>query len=117
MEWQSIKNGLPPVGIPLVVTIHDSFRNRRELRYPVYYRKSAYGESWGFYVYGEEEHILLPEYSEVLAWREFPEIYEGDVEGNPEMEKCTSKECPYYRSNEGCPAANGCGGYENVTEI
>ncbi len=27
-EWKSIKNGLPPVGYPLIVTIYDSCHNR-----------------------------------------------------------------------------------------
>lgn len=76
-EWKSIKDGLPPIGSPLIVTIFDSFRNRRELRYPVYYQKSIYSGDYGFYVNGTD--YLMPEYSEVLAWQEIPDVYEGEV--------------------------------------
>lgn len=76
--WMPIGDGKPPVGVPLIVTIKDSIRGRNELRYPVYYKKSLYGGCWGFYVYGDEDSLLLPEYSEVLAWCEFPEIYDGE---------------------------------------
>ena len=44
-EWININDGLPPVGMPIIVTINDTFRNRRELRYPVIYRKRFYANS------------------------------------------------------------------------
>lgn len=72
INWTSIKDSLPPVAEPLIVTIYDSIRNRRELRYPVFYRKSCYYDGYGFYEYGLEDNVLLPEYSEVLAWMELP---------------------------------------------
>lgn len=77
VNWTSIKDSLPPVGEPLIVTIYDSIRNRRELRYPVFYRKSCYHDGYGFYEYGLEDNMLLPEYSEVLAWMELPRPYWG----------------------------------------
>ena len=76
--WTSIKDGLPPVGIPLIVTIYDSFKGKRELRYPVYYQKGFFSNNYGFYLYGNEDNLLLPEYSEVLAWCEFPNVYERE---------------------------------------
>ena len=80
-DWTSIKDAPPPVGKCLIVTIHDSFRNRRELRYPVYYRQSFYSNGYGFYQYGAEESYLMPEYSEVLAWAEIPQVWEGEKNG------------------------------------
>ena len=78
VEWHSIKDGLPPIGYPLIVTIHDSCHGRRELRYPVYYRQSMYEDGWGFYDYNE--NYLMPEYSKVLAWTKMPNVYEGERE-------------------------------------
>lgn len=75
MEWHDIKDGLPPIGTALIVTIFDSIHNRWELRYPVEYRKSYYSDHYGFYQYGLEENMLLKEYSEVFAWMEIPEPY------------------------------------------
>ena len=80
MKWVPIASQIPPVGACLIVTIRDSFRNRRELRYPVEYRKSYYGVGYGFYQYGAEENILMPEYSEVLAWMEMPHVWEDENE-------------------------------------
>lgn len=76
--WKSIKDGLPPVGTPLIVTIIDSLKGRRELRYPVYYQQSIYCDNYGFYVNGTD--VLLPEYSEVIAYMELPNVYDGEVE-------------------------------------
>lgn len=74
--FKPIKEGLPQIGVPLIVTIYDSIRFRRELRYPVYYQKSLFCDEYGFYVNGTD--ILLPEYSEVIAYMEIPNVYEGD---------------------------------------
>ena len=76
-EWININDGLPPVGMPIIVTINDTFRNRRELRYPVIYRKSFYANSYGFYEHGLEDHLLTAEYSPVIAWMPLPEPYKG----------------------------------------
>lgn len=78
--WNDIKDGLPPLNKPLIVTIYDHFHGRRETRYPVIYRQSLYHEGYGFYVHGSEDNILLPEYSEVMAWIEIPSPCKGDVE-------------------------------------
>lgn len=82
-KWKMIKeDGLPPVGKPLIVTIKDNLQGKpNELRYPVYYEKdsmkSDYHWSWR---YGDFAYELMPEVSEVLAWCEFPEIYEELME-------------------------------------
>lgn len=76
--FKTIKEGLPPIGVPLIVTIYDTTRFRRELRYPVYYQKSLYCNKYGFYMYGNEESPLLPEFSEVIAYMEMPNVYEED---------------------------------------
>lgn len=77
-NWISITEGLPPVGAPLIVTIHDTLRQRNELRYPVHYRQSFYSNGYNFYQYGSEEMVLLPEFSQVIAWMPIPNPYEGD---------------------------------------
>lgn len=78
IPWNDIKDGLPPLGKALIVTVYDSLHDRRETRYPVIYRQSYFHNGYGFYVYGAEEHILLPEYSEVLAWIEIPSPYKNE---------------------------------------
>ena len=75
MKWTSIKDKLPAPGSALIVTVQDSIRCRRELRYPVSYMEHTYTDGYGFYVNGCE--ILLPEYSEVVAWMPLPEPYRG----------------------------------------
>jgi hypothetical protein len=84
MKWIPITEKLPTPGSCVIVTIYDSFRNRRELRYPVTYRESYYTDSYGFYQYGTEENYLMPEYSEVIAWMPIPDVYDGDLEENNE---------------------------------
>ena len=76
--WTPITDGLPPVGMPLIVTIFDTFKNRKELRYPVYYQQGFFSVNYGFYLYGSADNLLLPEYSEVLAWCKFPQVYESE---------------------------------------
>lgn len=75
-QWIPITEGIPPTGDVLIVTIFDTIRQRRELRYPVSYRKSYYSDSYGFYQYGVEENVLLPEFSEILAWMPIPKPYD-----------------------------------------
>lgn len=77
--WTPLKDRKPDEGTCLIVTIWDSIRCRKELRYPVYYRQSFYSEHYGFYLYADEGDQLLPEYSKVLAWMEVPEVWDGEV--------------------------------------
>ena len=72
--WIPISEKLPPLGSCIIVTIKDGFRNRRELRYPVWYIEHSYSEGYGFY-HGDD--LLTPEYSPVLAWMPIPNVYEG----------------------------------------
>lgn len=40
-EWTKITDGLPPIGVPLIVTVKDGLQSKpNTLRYPVYYEKS-----------------------------------------------------------------------------
>lgn len=94
MKWNNMKDGLPPVGASLIVTIYDSVHFRRELRYPVTYRKCFYSEEYGFFQYGHEDGVLLPEFSNVLAWAEIPKPFEEDEMScteNPCMEETFSR--------------------------
>lgn len=80
-EWKSIQeDGLPPIGKPLIVTIKDNLQGKpNELRYPVYYEKDSMkgGYHWSWR-YGDFAYELLPGVSEVIAWCEFPKIYESE---------------------------------------
>ena len=70
-------DGLPPVGSCLIVTIKNhGYGGRRELRYPVHYLEKNYAPGYAFYMNGTD--ILLPEYSEVVAWMHIPMPYEGE---------------------------------------
>lgn len=77
LAWKSIKDdGLPPVGSCLIVTIKNhGYGGRRELRYPVHYLEKNYAPGYAFYMNSTD--ILLPEYSEVVAWMPIPMPYEG----------------------------------------
>ncbi len=78
-NWKTIKkDGLPPIGIPLIVTIKDNLEGEpNELKYPVYYEKNNNGNGyrWGWR-YGDFAYDLIPSVSDVLAWMEFPKVYE-----------------------------------------
>ena len=78
-KWNTIKDdGLPPVGSCLIVTIKNhGYGGRRELRYPVHYLEKNYAPGYAFYMNGTD--ILLPEYSEVVAWMPIPMPYEGGI--------------------------------------
>lgn len=78
MEWKKILDGLPPIGIPLIVTVKDHLQGKpNELSYPVYYEKSkgGFGYRWSWR-YGDFDYDLLPEVSEVVAWKKIPEPYQ-----------------------------------------
>lgn len=81
-DWIPIKKCCPAIGQCLIVTVHDHIRGRRELRYPVFYRQNTYTSGYGFYVYGIDENVLIPEVSEVIAWVHMPGVYEGETDEN-----------------------------------
>lgn len=72
--WTDIEDGLPPVGVPLIVTVDDIKEGRRTVMCPVMYRKSFRCEKYGFYdAYGS---YLEPEWFPTIAWIEIPSPYE-----------------------------------------
>ena len=77
-DWKTIKkDGLPPVGSCLIVTIKNhGYGGRRELRYPVHYLEKNYAPGYAFYMNGTD--ILLPDYSAVVAWMPIPMPYDGE---------------------------------------
>lgn len=79
-KWIPINKKTPPEGAVLIVTMHDTLKQRRELRYPVYYRQSYYSNSYGFYGYGIESEKLIADFSKVIAWMPIPNPYEGEME-------------------------------------
>lgn len=76
-KWTPINNNKPPLGTALIVTVKNRLcGGKRELRYPVTYMEKYYENGYGFYMNGTE--ILLPDYSEVIAWKPLPEPWEGE---------------------------------------
>lgn len=84
--WQSIKNGPPPRGIPLIVTVAcaDDGKHGPKIAYPVVYRKSFIRDEWGFYEHGMEDGLIGPDYYRVTAWMPFPKPYRvGEIDIEP----------------------------------
>lgn len=77
MKWNNTGDGLPPIGVPLIVTVKDNLQGRpNELRYPVYYEKAKSGSGYRWsWRYGDFDYDLLPDVSEVVAYIVLPEPY------------------------------------------
>lgn len=78
VTWNRITACLPPVGVPLIVTVKDGLQGKQNtLRYPVYYEKAkdgcGYRWSWRF---GDYDYDLMPGVSEVVGWMEIPKQLE-----------------------------------------
>ncbi len=82
-SWKTItKDGFPPKGQPLIVTVKDNLHGLpNQLRYPVYYVEGTMEDqrAW-MWTYGDRIYYLLPEEREVVAWQLFPPIYCGEGE-------------------------------------
>lgn len=76
-NWNEISKGLPPLGVPLIVTIEQNeYYKNRELRYPVYYSENKKGSGYAWYwYYGDMCYELMPNVSEVKAWQVLPKTY------------------------------------------
>lgn len=78
-NWNILEEkGLPPIGVPLIVTIKNNICSKpNELRYPVYFEKDSMKECYRWsWRYGDMAYDLIPEASEVVAWLELPIPYE-----------------------------------------
>lgn len=90
-KWNLIKDGLPPVGVPLIVAVEvhsfaRSENNEIKMVYPVLYQKDFWKDRWCFYNCTKGE-VIKPEYATVVAWVEFPSTTEVETMLK-EMEKC-----------------------------
>lgn len=76
--YNKVKDKLPPIGVPLIVTVKDHLQGKpNELRYPVYYEKSKSGHGYRWsWRYGDFDYELLPDVSEVIAYMLMPEPYQ-----------------------------------------
>ncbi len=75
MNWKSIEQGLPPVGVPLVVAITGEWYNKNEKRVvaPVYYVKEHATQKWRFVETNNGTYnIIGPDYFKVVAWDYYP---------------------------------------------
>ena len=75
MKWNKIEDGLPPVGIPIIVTIKQEWEKNPKVVGPVYYQKSHYDGTYGFYEYGigTEDRRIGPTSVEVTHWTKWPD--------------------------------------------
>ena len=81
-EWKVIAvDGLPPIGQPLIVTVKDNFMGlSNQLRYPVYYGKDAITDRYSWkWILEDRVNELVPEVSEVIAWKLLPEPCIGSL--------------------------------------
>lgn len=80
MTWNKITDGLPPIGVPLIVTVKDLITFKpNKLEYPVYYEKSIENNGYAFYWRrGDVCWQLYPETNEVVAWMFLPTPYEEE---------------------------------------
>ena len=49
IEFKRIKDGLPPVSIPLIVRTFNKVENKHEIKYPVYYVKEPYSNKYALF--------------------------------------------------------------------
>lgn len=75
--WIPIDSGPPPIGTCLILTVFDRFRQRNELRYPVYYQEHPDRRGYGFYL-GDIGNPIINDVSEIIAWKPMPKPYEGE---------------------------------------
>lgn len=77
-DWIPLSEEKPPVGVPIMTTCIEEYPVRqRVLKYPCYYLKDRFSGNWRF-CFETIDNVLLPEMTEVLAWRYLPSIYGGD---------------------------------------
>ena len=74
MEVHKIEDGLPPLGFPLIVRIQQDWEPKAKVLSPVYYLKSHYDGSFGFYHHGigDEDYRIGPKSVEVTHWMFYP---------------------------------------------
>lgn len=75
-EWIRISDDKPPCGKCLeVITRDNTMGGKIEHKYPVWYLERPYEKGYSFF-FGDTNNPLLPDYSEVLAWRYMHDDYE-----------------------------------------
>ena len=76
MKWTPITEGMPPTGVPLIVTVIDKVDNSPRLRYPVHYTQNAFSKRWQWCLH---ESYLSPKIEPVVAWMTVPEPYREEA--------------------------------------
>lgn len=101
MKWNAISDGLPPMGVPLIVTVKDNLEHgQNKILCPAYYERRRENNGYRFnWRYRDMIYDLLPDVSEVIAWAEFPTPFEEWEEVDREC--CREPyETPLKRVNE-----------------
>lgn len=84
-KWNDISYGLPPVGVPLIVTVLRHEMGKKYHVLPVvYYMKDYATGDWGFFEFGDLSRRIGPEYFEVIAWKEYPSAFKDPTEEDEE---------------------------------
>lgn len=80
-SWTQLCKEKPPAGRCLIVTvINHGYEGccKRELRYPVYYMEDPQEKGRYRFYLGGFDNVLLPSYSEVIAWMPMVTQYSGE---------------------------------------
>ena len=82
MKIHKLNDKLPPLGVPLIVRIKQDWEDKAKVLSPVYYLKSHYDGTYGFYEYGigAEDHRIGPDSVKVTHWMLFPTAEEMESE-------------------------------------
>lgn len=75
-NWIALSWRKPPIGMCLEVTVKEHYMEQRTaIRYPVYYLQRPDMSGYSFY-WGDFQNALLPDVSEVIAWKYMDRPYE-----------------------------------------
>lgn len=79
-EWRDPTKDTPPMGIPLIVTIHRDWQNWTETLGPVYYMKSPADGKVQFRTSDNWDGAIGPDHIRVIAWDYWPDAFQsGDA--------------------------------------
>lgn len=85
IEWKDPVVRLPPLGVPLIVTIEANWKHWREVLGPVYRLQNAVNGGSEYFNFGTgaelgsiTNSVIGPNEVKVVAWDFWPTAYEGE---------------------------------------